>query len=43
MTIERNKFGAVVVSDIVMGLWVRRVYFGYTKREAKKMFRAEFK
>ena len=35
--------GAVEVSDIINGYLVRRIYYGYTKREAARMFRAETK
>ena len=41
MTIEKNKEGAWVVSDIVNGYRVARKYYGYSKREALAMFRAE--
>jgi hypothetical protein len=41
MTIEKNKEGAWVVSDIVGGYWVSRRYYYYTKRQALAMFRAE--
>lgn len=33
--------GAIEVSDIIGGYLVRRVYYGYTKREAVRLFRAE--
>lgn len=33
--------GAWEVSDIIRGQWVRRTYYGYTKREALTLFRAE--
>ncbi len=35
--------GSYVVSDIIGGQLVTRVYYGYTKRECQRMFRAEFK
>ena len=41
MTIEKNIHGAYVISDIVKGYRVSRQYYGYTKREAVKAFRAE--
>ena len=41
MTIERNYEGAYIVSDIVNGYRVARKYYGYSKREALAMFRAE--
>lgn len=43
MTIERKYQGAWVVSDIIGGYLVTRTFYGYTKREALRMFRAEFK
>jgi len=42
MTVEKNQYGAWVVSDIVGGVLVHRQYYGYTKREALAEFRAEF-
>lgn len=41
MTIEKNKEGAWVVSDIVNGYRVSRRYYFYTKREAVRLFRQE--
>lgn len=41
MTVERNIYGAWVCSDIVNGYWVTRQYYGYTKREAMRLFRKE--
>lgn len=41
MIAEKNYGGAWVVSDIVGGYWVSRRYYGYTKRQALAMFRAE--
>lgn len=35
--------GAWEISDIIAGQLVRRVYYGYNKREAIQEFRAEFK
>ena len=34
--------GAWMLSDIIDGYRTSRVYFGYTKREAVRMFRKEF-
>lgn len=39
MTIEKNQAGAYVISDIVGGYLVTRQYYGYTKREAMRLFR----
>jgi hypothetical protein len=38
--IERNASGDYVVSDIVAGVRLHRQYFGYTKREAIRQFKA---
>lgn len=43
MTIERNHEGAYVISDIVKGYLVTMRYYGYTKREAIRLFRQEIK
>lgn len=44
MTVSKlTPSGAWEVSDIIGGYLVRRVYYGYTKREAIREFRAEFK
>jgi hypothetical protein len=42
-TAERNHAGAWVVSDVVAGYWVTRVYYGYTKRESLTRFKQEMK
>ena len=39
MSIEKNKEGAYVISDIVSGYLVTRSYYGYTKRDAVRLFR----
>ena len=41
MTIYRNMNGSWVVSSIVGGYRVARTYYGYTKREAARLFKAE--
>lgn len=42
MTIERIPHsGALVVSEIIGGYLVTRKYYGYSKREAMRAFRAE--
>jgi hypothetical protein len=43
MIIERNYQGAWVISDIIGGYRVARSYYGYTKREAVALFRADSK
>lgn len=40
MTIEKNHEGAWVVSDIVGGYLVTRKYYGYTKQQARQLFKA---
>jgi len=37
-TIEKNLNGSWVVSDIIGGYWVTKVYYGYTKRESLRLF-----
>ncbi len=39
MIIEKNKYGAYVISDIVKGYWVHQQYYFYTKKDAIKLFR----
>ena len=43
MMIEKNNYGAWVISDIIGGYRVARQYYGYTKREAVALFRADSK
>lgn len=43
MIIERNYEGAWVISDIVAGYWVTRKFYGYTKREAVRLFKQYLK
>lgn len=38
MTITKNYQGAYVISDIIDGYLVERVYMGYTKKEARQRF-----
>jgi hypothetical protein len=40
MTIERNFEGAWIISDIVGGYSVTRKYYGYTKQQARQLFKA---
>jgi len=43
MTATRHPIsGAWIVSDIIGGSLTSRVYVGYTKREAVRLFREEF-
>jgi hypothetical protein len=37
--VSRNAHGAYVVSDIVGGYWVTEQFYGYSKREAVRLFR----
>ena len=39
MIIEYNLSGSMTISDIVEGYRVKRIFFGYTKREAIKAFK----
>lgn len=41
MTVGKNYEGAWVISDIVDGYLVTRRYYGYSKREAMRLFRRE--
>ena len=41
MTVERNHEGAYVISDIINGYLVTKRYYGYTKKQAVKLFREE--
>lgn len=42
MNIERVKHsGAIVISDFIGGRLVSRTYYGYSKREAARLFRRE--
>lgn len=42
MTVTKQAHsGAYVVSDLVDGYLVTRTYYGFTKREAVRMFREE--
>lgn len=41
MTVSKNHEGAYVISDIVNGYLVVKRYYGYTKREAIKLYKEE--
>ena len=42
MTIEKRKSdGAFIVSDIIDGYYIKRVFMGYTKRKAISIFKKE--
>ena len=43
MTIERNPKGAYLITDIIGGNLVSRLFYGYTKREAIRLFKIEMK
>mgnify|MGYP001613860763 CR=1 FL=1 len=43
MLIEKNINGSIVISELVRGLFITRVYYGYTKRECIRMFCDEIK
>ena len=39
MIIERQGNGSLLISDIVDGCWIKKVYYFYSKKEAVKLFR----
>lgn len=39
MTVIKNHSGAYVISDIIKGYLVTRVYMGYSKKQAVKLFK----
>jgi hypothetical protein len=41
MTIEKNIHGALVISAVIGGYLISRQYYGYTRREAVRLFRDE--
>jgi hypothetical protein len=43
MTIERQHNGSLLISDIVNGYYVKKVYYFYSKKEAMKLFREYIK
>lgn len=44
MTAYKNKItGSWIISDIVGGCYYTRAYYGYTKRDALRLFRAYVK
>jgi hypothetical protein len=43
MTATRNHAGAWVISEIVRGYLTTRVYYGYSKRVALRLFAAEMR
>ena len=43
MSISRLINGAVQVSAVIRGYLVTRTYFGYSKRDAGRMFRSEMR
>ena len=44
MTAYRNQVnGSWIISDIVGGCYYKRAYYGYTKRDALRLFRAYVK
>jgi hypothetical protein len=43
MTVSKNHAGALIISDVIGGDYVQRVYIGFTKREAMRKFRAEMR
>jgi hypothetical protein len=43
MIIERQGNGSLLISDIVDGYWIKKVYYFYSKKEAMKLFREYIK
>jgi len=43
MTIEKNINGYWLITDIINGYFVKKVYGGYTKKEAIQLFKKETK
>ena len=43
MTIEKNINGYYVITDIINRRLIKKVYGGYTKREAIRLFKHEIK
>lgn len=39
MTIIKKQDGGILISDIINGHLINRMYYGYTKREAAKLFK----
>ena len=39
MIVERQGNGSILISDIVDGYWIKKVYYFYSKKEAIKLFR----
>ena len=43
MIVERQGNGSLLISDIVDGYWIKKVYYFYSKKEAIKLFREYIK
>jgi hypothetical protein len=43
MNLTINKYGYIVITDIKDHHLITRLYQGYTKSQAKKLFKQEFK
>jgi len=43
MTVEKQHNGSFLISDIVNGYYVKKVYYFYSKKEAMKLFREYIK
>jgi hypothetical protein len=42
MIINKNKEGAIKISDIINGYWVTKIYYFYTRKNAIKLFKQEY-
>ena len=43
MLIDKNRDGAWRIKEIINGSWETRLYYFYTKKQALKLFKEEFK
>lgn len=43
MTIEKNHNGALIITDIVKGYLFKRIFYGYSKKDAIKLFKIAIK
>ncbi len=43
MTVTRNLNGSLTLSTIAAGHLVQQTYYGYTKREAQRLFRTHIR
>lgn len=41
MIINKNKYGAWHISDIINGYWISEVYYFYTRKNAIRLFKQQ--